>query len=83
MGVTRTVSSSWMSALRKALVMPMLDHVVSGELDRLSINRSHGASRFAVAVECSSPCSEVAANDQSAFMLVVLGLIRLVLLNLC
>ena len=30
-GVTRTVSSSWMSTLRNALVMSMLDHVVSGE----------------------------------------------------
>ena len=32
-------SSSWMSALRKALVISMLDHVVSAEHARLSINR--------------------------------------------
>ena len=52
-GVARTVSFSWISAFRKALVMSMLDHVASGELDRLSINRKSGASRFVVAVECS------------------------------
>ena len=51
--MTNTVSSSWMSALRKALAISMLDHVVSGEHVRLSINRKSGASRFVVAVECS------------------------------
>ena len=52
-GVTNTVSSSCISALRKALVMSMLDHVVSAEHDRLSINRKSGASRLVVVVECS------------------------------
>ena len=51
-GVTRTASSSWMSALRKALVMSTLDHVVSGAVSKLSINRKSGASRLVV-VECS------------------------------
>ena len=50
-GVTRTVSSSWMSALRNALVMSMLDQVVSGEHVRLGINRKSGASRVVVVVE--------------------------------
>ena len=33
--------------------MSMLDHVVSAEHDRLSINRKSGASRLVVVVECS------------------------------
>ena len=37
--MTNTMSSSWMSALRKALVISTLDHVVSAEHARLSINR--------------------------------------------
>ena len=52
-GVTRTASSSWMSALRKALVMSTLDHVVSGALAKLSINRKTGAYRLVVVVERS------------------------------
>ena len=52
-GVMRTVSSSWMSALRKALVISTLDHVVSLEHARLSINRKSGASKLVVVVECS------------------------------
>ena len=42
-----------MSALRKALVISMLDHVVSAEHARLSINRKSGASRLVVVVGCS------------------------------
>ena len=52
-GVMRTMSSSWMSALRKALVISILDHVVSLEHARLSINRKSAASRLVVVVECS------------------------------
>ena len=48
--MTDTVSSSWISALRKVLVMSMLDHVVSAEHARLSINRKSGASRLVVVV---------------------------------
>ena len=39
--------------IQEALVIWMLDQVVSGELDRLGVNRNNGASRFVVAVECS------------------------------
>ena len=34
-------------------MISMLDHVVSAEHDRLSINRKSGASRLVVVVECS------------------------------
>ena len=52
-GVTRTVSSWRMSALGTALVMSMLDHVVSCALAKLSINCKSGASRLVVVVERS------------------------------
>ena len=51
-GVSSTVSCSPISAFKNELVISMLDHVVSGDQVRLSINRKSGASRLVVAVEC-------------------------------
>ena len=46
--------------VKNALVILMLDQVVSGEHARLlSINRNSGASRFVVAVECSPPAAKL------------------------
>ena len=53
-GVAKTVSDSWMSALRNALVISTLGQVVSCAVAKLDISLSKGA-RFVAVVECSLP----------------------------
>ena len=72
-GVTRTVASSWMSAL-KALVISTLDPVVSCAVARLSINLNNGTSRLVDGRghRVFSPFCKVDTHGKSAFVLVVL-----------